>query len=60
MTIAFFGSIYICYKSIWVLLIDIASMGICLIMPIDMLLQQFFVKKFTFIHVKTSYLNIFS
>ena len=45
MTIAFLGSIYICYKSAWVLLIDIASMGICLIMLFDMLLQQFFCEK---------------
>ena len=60
MTIAFIGSIYLCYKSTWILLIDVVLMGICLIMLFDMLLQHFFVKKFTFIHVKTSYLNIFS
>ena len=39
MTIAFIGSIYLCYKSTWVLLIDIAFMGICLIMLFDMLLH---------------------
>ncbi len=39
MTLAFIGSIYLCYKSTWVLLIDITFMGICLIMLYDMLLH---------------------
>ena len=39
MTIAFIGSIYLCYESTWVLLIDILLMGICLIMIYDMLLH---------------------
>ena len=39
MTIAFIGSIYICYESTWVLLIDTLLMGICIIMIYDMLLH---------------------
>lgn len=39
MTGAFIGSIYLCYISTWVLLIDIAFMGICLFMMYDMLLH---------------------
>ncbi|MDE7410941.1 MAG: PH domain-containing protein [Paramuribaculum sp.] len=39
MTIAFIGSIYLCYKSTWVLLIDIVLIGIALIMMYDMLLH---------------------
>lgn len=32
MTIAFIGSIYLCYQSTWVLLIDVVFMGIALFM----------------------------
>jgi hypothetical protein len=39
MTIAFIVSIYLCYKSTWVLLIDVVLMGICLFMIYDMLLH---------------------
>lgn len=39
MTLAFIGSIYLCYKSTWVLLIDITLMGAGLIMIYDMLLH---------------------
>lgn len=39
MTIAFIGSIYLCYKSTWALLIDVVLMGICLFMIYDMLLH---------------------
>ena len=39
MTIAFIGSIYLCYESTWVLLIDTLLMGICIIMIYDMLLH---------------------
>lgn len=38
-TIAFIGSIYLCYKSTWILLIDIFLMGIGLFMIYDMLLH---------------------
>ena len=37
MTLAFIGSIYLCYDSTWVLLIDVVFMGICLFMLYDML-----------------------
>lgn len=37
MTIAFLGSIYLCYDSTWVLLIDVVFMGIGLVMMYDML-----------------------
>lgn len=39
MTLAFIVSIYLCYKSTWVLLIDVVLMGICLFMIYDMLLH---------------------
>lgn len=39
MTIAFIGSICLCYKSTWILLIDVAFMGIGLFMMYDMLLH---------------------
>lgn len=39
MTIALIGSVYLCYTSTWILLIDIAFSGICLIMMYDMLLH---------------------
>lgn len=39
MTIAFIVSIYLCYKSTWVLVIDVVLMGICLFMIYDMLLH---------------------
>ena len=37
MTVAFIGSIYLCYDSTWVLLINVVFMGICLFMMYDML-----------------------
>ncbi|MDE6449836.1 MAG: PH domain-containing protein [Muribaculaceae bacterium] len=39
MTIAFIGSIYLCYQSTWILLIDVIFMGIALVMIYDMLLH---------------------
>ena len=39
MTIAFIGSIYLCYQSTWVLLIDVVFMGIALFMIYDILLH---------------------
>ena len=35
MTIAFLGSIYLCYDSTWILLIDVVLMGIGLVMIYD-------------------------
>ncbi len=42
MTIAFIGSIYLCYQSTFVLLINIVLMGIALFMIYDMLLHTDF------------------
>ena len=56
MTIAFFGSIYICYKSTWVLLIDIASMGVCLIMLFDMLLHTDYTVNGEKLHIRCGFL----
>ena len=56
MTIAFFGSIYICYKSTWVLLIDIASMGICLFMLFDMLLHTDYTINGEKLHIRCGFL----
>lgn len=39
MTVALIGSIYLCYDSTWVLLIDVVLIGIALIMMYDMLLH---------------------
>lgn len=39
MTIAFIGSIFLCYQSTWVLLIDVVLMGVALFMMYDMLLH---------------------
>lgn len=39
MTIAFIGSIYLCYQTTWILLIDVVFMGIGLLMIYDMLLH---------------------
>ena len=56
MTIAFFGSIYMCYKSTWVLLIDIASMGICLFMLFDMLLHTDYTVNGEKLHIRCGFL----
>ncbi len=37
MTLAFLGTLYLCYKSTWVLLIDIIFIGIGLLLMYDML-----------------------
>ncbi len=39
MSIAFIGSIFLCYQSTWVLMIDIVLIGIGLVMMYDMLLH---------------------
>ena len=56
MTIAFFGSIYLCYKSTWVLLIDVASMGICLFMIYDMLLHTDYTINGDKLHIRCGFL----
>ncbi len=39
LTVAFFGSIYLCYKSTWILLIDVVLVGIGVLMLYDILLH---------------------
>ncbi|MDE6648554.1 MAG: PH domain-containing protein [Muribaculaceae bacterium] len=56
MTIAFIGSIYLCYESSWVLIIDIASMGICLIMIYDMLLHTDYTINGEKLHIRCGFL----
>lgn len=52
MTIAFIGSIYLCYKSTWVLLIDIVLIGIALFMMYDMLLHTDYTIKGETLHIR--------
>lgn len=56
MTITFMGSIYLCYKSTWVLLIDIALMGICLFMIYDMLLHTDYTVNGENLHIRCGFL----
>ena len=56
MTIAFIGSIYLCYKSTWVLLIDIVFMGICLITLFDMLLHTDYTVNGEKLHIRCGFL----
>ena len=52
MTIAFLGSIYLCYKYTLVLLIDIMAMGICLVMIYDMLLHTDYTVRGEKLHIR--------
>lgn len=52
MTFAFIGSIYLCYNSTWVLLIDIIVMGICLFMSYDILLHTDYTIKGDNLHIR--------
>lgn len=56
MTIAFIGSIYLCYKSTWVLLIDIVFMGICLFKIYDMLLHTDYTINGQKLHIRCGFL----
>ena len=56
MTVAFIGSIYLCYKSTWVLLIDIISMGIGLIMIYDMLFHTDYTVTGENLHIRCGFL----
>ena len=56
MTIAFIGSIYLCYKSTWILLIDVVFMGICLIMLFDMLLHTDYTVNGEKLHIRCGFL----
>lgn len=56
MTVAFIGSIYLCYKSTWVLLIDITSMGIGMIMIYDMLFHTDYTVNGEKLHIRCGFL----
>ena len=56
MTIAFIGLIYLCYKSTWVLMIDIVFMGICLFMIYDMLLHTDYSINGEKLHIRCGFL----
>lgn len=56
MTIAFIGSIYLCYKSTWVLLIDIVFMGIGLFMIYDMFLHTDYCINGEKLHIRCGFL----
>jgi len=56
MTVAFISSIYLCYKSTLVLLIDIALMGIGLVMVYDMLLHTDYSINGEKLHIRCGFL----
>ncbi len=56
MTLAFIGSIYMCYKSSWIILIDIVVMGICLFMIFDMLLHTDYTINGERLHIRCGFL----
>ena len=56
MTIAFLGSIFLCYKSTWVLLIDVVFMGIALFMIYDMLLHTDYTIRGEKLHIRCGFL----
>ena len=56
MTIAFIGSIYLCYQSTWLLLIDVVFMGIGLFMMYDMLLHTDYYINGEKLHIRCGFL----
>lgn len=56
MTIAFICSIYLCYQSTWVLLINIVLMGIALLMIYDMLLHTDYTISGERLHIRCGFL----
>lgn len=52
MTLAFLGSIYLCYKSTWIILIDVVMMGACLLMIYDMLLHTDYTIRGEKLHIR--------
>ena len=56
MTIAFLGSIYLSYKSTWVLLIDVVFMGIGLVMMYNMLLHTDYTISGDKLHIRCGFL----
>lgn len=56
MTIAFIGSIYLCYQSTWVLLIDVVFMGIALFMIYDILMHTDYTIRGERLHIRCGFL----
>ncbi len=56
MTMAFIGSICLCYRSTWILVIDVVMMGICLIMIYDMLLHTDYTITGEKLHIRCGFL----
>lgn len=56
MTIALAGSIYLCYQSTWILLIDIGLMGAGLIMMFDMLFHTDYTINGKRLHIRCGFL----
>lgn len=56
MTIAVIGSIYLCYQSTWVLLIDVVFMGIALLMIYDILLHTDYTISGERLHIRCGFL----
>lgn len=56
MTIALIGSIYLCYQSTWVLLIDVVFMGIALLMIYDILLHTDYTISEERLHIRCGFL----
>lgn len=56
MTIIFIGSIYLCYQSTWVLLIDVVLMGIAQFMIYDMLLHTDYTIRGERLHIRCGFL----
>ncbi|MDE6587265.1 MAG: PH domain-containing protein [Paramuribaculum sp.] len=56
MTIAFIGSIYLCYQSTWILLIDVAFVGMALVLMYDMLLHTDYTISGDKLHIRCGFL----
>ncbi len=56
MTIAFIASIYLCYQTTWVLLIDVVLMGSALFMCYDMLLHTDYTISGDKLHIRCGFL----
>lgn len=56
MTIAFIGSIYLCYQSTWVLMIDVIFMGIALFTIYDILLHTDYTIGGERLHIRCGFL----
>lgn len=56
MTIAFIGSIYLCYQSTWVLMIDVIIIGIALFTIYDILLHTDYTIRGERLHIRCGFL----